>query len=444
MKVNLRLLMPALALVAVLLSLLACAPAATPTAVVVERTVVVEQTKVVQQIITPTPGPATTPLGRFLNIATQLDLTGFYAPVVRNAFRAINDYTTEVNSKGGVDGVRVNLLWADHGLNIQRAQAVYKRFADEKPKPTCLQTAWSGENETLKDAFAKDQIPVLGSGLSPKSVFPPGYIFLVLPDYASQFAYFLDYVKANWKETRPAKIAFITWDSAYGRGMLTDETKAYAKQLGIELAEPVFIALTATDSTAELKRVADLKPDYVWTNTLPAQFAVVLKDARRLNLNLQFVGVQWLTLEEIFGNAGEAVDGMIAVRTFALGDETNLPGVKAIQATQAKYHGAYDPYSFNTYALGWLGTQLCVEVTQRALKKVGFEKLDGQAVYNELINLKNYDTGGLTRPISFSADERRGTLEARIVKAVWDKDKKVGKWTALTDWGKVPDMLPRK
>ncbi|MBI3741600.1 MAG: ABC transporter substrate-binding protein, partial [Chloroflexi bacterium] len=186
-----------------------------------------------------------------------------------------------------------------------------------------------------------------------------------------------------------------------------------------------------------------LKPDYVWTNTLPAQFAVALKDNKRLGLNLQFVGVTWLTLEEIFDNAGDAVDGMLAVRTFALGDETNLAGVKAIQETMAKYHGAFIPNNFATYALGWVSTQIGTDAIRSALRKVGFDKLDGQAVYNELVALKDYDTGGLIRPISFSATERRGTYEARVVQAVWDKDKKVGSWKALTQWSKVPDMLPR-
>lgn len=413
----------------------ACAPAPAVAPVVVKETVVVQQTAV--------PAAAVTPGGRIVNIAVQFDLTGFYAPVVRDAFRAVNDYVAEVNSKGGIDGVRVNLLWADHGLNILRAQAVYKRFADEKPKPLFLQTAWSGENEALKASFAKDQIPVLGSGLSLPSVSPPGYIFLVLPDYASQFAFFMEYVNKEWKDTtRRPKIAFLTWQGAYGEGMLTDQTKAHAKKLNIELADPVFISLAPTDTTAELQRVAALKPDYVWSNTLPAQFAVALKDAKRLNLNLQFAGVQWLTLEQIFDNAGETVDGMIAVRTFALGDETNLAGVKAIQDAQTKYAGAYLPNTFNTYALGWLGTQIGVDAIRAAMKKVGYDKLTSQNVYDELVTLKNYDTGGLTRPITFDAKERRGTLEARIVKAVWDREKRTGKWVVVSDWSKVPEMLP--
>lgn len=420
------------AMIVVTIVLAACAPAATPTAA---------------PTAAPAPaGPTATPAGRFINVAAQLDLSGpIYAPVVRNAFRAINDYVADINSRGGIDGVRVNLIWGDHGLNVQRAQAIYKRFADEKPKPLFLQTAWSGENEALKDSFAKDQIPVIGSGLSPKSVSPPGYIFVFLPDYASQFAFFLDWVKANWKDTtRAPKVAFLTWQGAYGEGMLNDQSKAYAKQLGIELADPVFIPLVPTDTTAELQRVAALKPDYVWSNTLPAAFSVVLKDTKRLNLNLQFVGVQWLTLEEIFVNAGEATDGLIAVRVFALGDETNLPGVKAVQDAQTKYAGAYDPYTFNTYALGWLGTQIGLDTVRSAMRKVGYDKLTSQDIYNEFVNMKNLDTGGLTRPITFGANERRGTLEARMVKAVWDKDKKAGKWVTLTDWGKVPDMLPRQ
>ncbi|MBI3914018.1 MAG: ABC transporter substrate-binding protein [Chloroflexi bacterium] len=432
-------------LLAVTIIVAACAapPTAAPPAPTApaKETVVVKETVIVQ----PTAGPAVTPTGRFINIAAMLDLSGpIYAPVVRNAFRAMNDYIAEVNSKGGIDGVRVELLWGDHSLNIQRAQSIYKRFADTAPKPLFLQTAWSTENETLKDSFAKDLIPALGSGLSPKSVSPPGYIFLILPDYASQFAFFLDYVKANWKDTtRAPKIAFITWQGAYGEGMLNDLSRAYAKKLGIDIAEPVFISPVAIDTTAQLQQIAALKPDYVWSNTLPTGFAVVLKDAKRLGLNLQFAGVQWLTLEEIFANAGDTVDGMLAVRTFSLGQETNLPGVKAMQDAQVKYHGAYDPYSFNTYALGWLGSQIGLDAVRAAMKKVGYEKLDGKAVYDELVNLKDYSTGGLARPITFGATERRGTLEARIVKAVWDTTTKTGSWKAQTDWGKVPDMLPK-
>jgi len=70
-----------------------------------------------------------------------------------------------------------------------------------------------------------------------------------------------------------------------------------------------------------------------------------------------------------------------------------------------------------------------------AAEKVGPDKVDGQAVYDALVNMKNFDGWGTGPPISYS-DTRRVGMDSVDIQAV-ENGNVVSKGFAMT-----PDLLP--
>jgi hypothetical protein len=169
------------------------------------------------------------------------DITGPYGPITMPLVDGFNDAVAYLNAHGGIRGARVKIGWADTGGKLEESISIYNRFREAKPKPIILFTYSSPENEALRDRYAEDQIPVLTAGLSEPGLYPTGWVFGIVPLYTDQFGFFVDWLVENWDEVKPPKagdeikLAFITWDTAYGRGHDTEVTRAYAEEKGVEI-----------------------------------------------------------------------------------------------------------------------------------------------------------------------------------------------------------------
>jgi len=77
------------------------------------------------------------------------------------------------------------------------------------------------------------------------------------------------------------------------------------------------------------------------------------------------------------------------------------------------------------YTLGWL----MVTVAFEGMKRAG-RNLDGETLVKSLEGMNNFDTGGLTVPISYSPTSHKGGSAWKIFKA----DPSTGKFTPMTGW----------
>jgi ABC-type branched-subunit amino acid transport system substrate-binding protein len=81
------------------------------------------------------------------------------------------------------------------------------------------------------------------------------------------------------------------------------------------------------------------------------------------------------------------------------------------------------------------GTMTILEAYRRAIQKVGWDKLNSDALSEALETLKDFD--GWTAPVTFSPT-RHSHNKVRLIH--WDK----GKLVPLTNWMEAPDMNPKK
>jgi len=370
------------------------------------------------------------------------DITGPYAAITAPLVNGLNDAVKLLNEQGGIRGARVETIFSDTGGNIEEAISVYNRYLDEDP--ILMFTYSSPEVEALRDRLTEDQVPMLTPGVSGKGLYaPPGWVFGFVPIYPDQFGLFLDWLVADWETVKPAgagdkpKVAIITWDTAYGRGADTPETRAYAERLGVEIVSVEFIEQAPTaDATTAILNAQAAGANVLYTNTLAFGPAAILKDAVALGLRDEFLigGNNWAMDLSMLALAGEASEGFYGLVPYAWWNDTDIPGVK-IAEEQFAANARKPAEHAVAYLISFALVDVAREAIDRAIQKGGLEALDGPAVFEQLKGMQDYQAFDGLMIVTFGEDVR-STSAARIAQV------RGGQFVPVTDWMVAPDLRP--
>ncbi len=344
-------------------------------------------------------------------IGNLADITGGTGDVGKPYADGIKAYTDYINASGGINGRKIKLLQQDYAYKIPEALALYKKFKDQD-KVVAIQGWGSGDTEALKEQVAKDQIPYWSASYSAHLTDPTKspYNFFCAPDYSTACRAGLKYIKDNWKEKRKPKVAFIYPDVGYGKAPIPGG-KAYALELGFEIVGEENVDLKALEATTQLLNIKKKNPDYAWIGGTKVSTSVILKDAKKLGLTTKFFGNIWSADEGMPKLAAGAEEGYMVVIGAALyGDK--VPGMKAIE----KVTGGQPQVSH--WIRGWVSMMTMCEVLKVAEKN---KELTGPGIRKYAEQLKNFDTQGLTAPITYTSSDHRPFMSVILAQFVGGK-----------------------
>jgi len=257
--------------------------------------------------------------------------------------------------------------------------------------------------------------------------------------YADGPCGYADWLLSNWTKKRPPKIAFLHLDSTYGRSFLAGIP--YIKSLGIEIGPKLVIPARPITVNTELTKMKKANPDAIIVISTASGVSAVLKDAKKLGIPAsRFVGNfgNILNIEAV----GHYADGMRAFLQFATIDESQrFPGVKVAIDWIREYGETPKPLTKVAWTQGWLIGMLNCEAIDKALDVVDYENLNGEAIIKHGISkMANFDTGGLTAPITWDPEGGRGgRLGHNGVHIVQIKN---GRAVSLSDWVPTAHVYP--
>jgi len=337
------------------------------------------------------------------------DLTGVTADVGKPYADGVKDGAAYINANGGINGKMIELINVDYGYKIPQANAAYKKFV-EQDKVIMINGWGTGDTEALKENVAKDKIPFFSASFSGHLTDPAKtpYNFFVGASYSDQIRNFLQYVKKEWKDkSRPPKVAFIYPNNGFGKAPI-EAGRQYAKELGIELVHEEVIPPSFQDATSNLLNMQKKTPDYAYIQTTVSWCAIILKDAKKLGIKTKFfLGNYGMseTMPLLAKDAAEGVYGMVTHVPY--GD--NVPGMKKITDFHKKNH-PNDTHDM-LYVRGWSYALTWGEALKIADKN---KQLNGEGVKKAMETLKNFDTGGLVAPVTYTAEDHRPTTQCAI------------------------------
>jgi len=351
-----------------------------------------------------------------------------------------DEYFRSLNEQGGIEfkykgqnyKIKVDYVEADDKYDIALAVANYKKFVADKPQFVMFNR--SGQPEALGAECARDKIPMLAYGIGdPEIIYNPGWVFCATEIYPEAVGAVANYIVANWKETRPIRIAYLIMDTPSGWGLYTDEVKAYFKKLGkIEVVrDPWFMKTGDIDLTTEMTAMKKYEPDFIISSPWAvAAWKMMLESGERAGLTISgggktaIIGINNI-IQPSVGALGPVSKGAIGASPWKLWTE-NVPAWDQAQALATKYGRTGAPDIMN--AVGLTYARLIHGAAKAALETNGWP-ITGAETYAALQSGVTGDTlGGLVGPIKLSATERRVITSVRLYRSTGQALESLGEW----------------
>ncbi|HEY5903942.1 MAG TPA: ABC transporter substrate-binding protein [Anaerolineales bacterium] len=360
-----------------------------------------------------------------IKVGAIFDLTGATADVSTPYSEGVKAYVDWINAQGGVEGHPIELTSADYAYKVDVAEQLYTQYVSEG---VVAFMGWgTGDTEALRTKIAEDKIPFMSAsysaGLLDMAAAP--YNFLVGTSYSDQAKiaerWALDDWAAKGNADKP-KFALIHHDSPFGQSPVAD-AKAFAESQGagfMDLAMPK----GATDYVAELAQMQTFGANYVIIQNVSSPAAVLLKDAKSQGSQFQFICLNWCADEILVNLAGDAAEGVVGTIPFAP-PSSPVTGHK-VADDFLKTKGAALVDKGLHFTQGWWTMAVMTEGIRRVLK--AGKEVNGENIRAALETISNFDTGGVTSPITFTSTSHRGNSALTLFQV------KDGKWVKISDF----------
>ncbi len=349
-----------------------------------------------------------------IKVGAIFDLTGPTSDVGTFYAAGIRGYIDFLNNSGGIDGRPVELISADYAYAVDQAEQLYSQYVNQEQ--VVVFSGWgTGDTEALRGRIGDDQIPFVSASYSAALQDPAEapYNFLVGTTYSDQFILAIDRAAADGAST----LALFHNDSPFGTSPLEDG-REHASERGIEVVN-FPMPRGATDYTAELSQAVEQGTSHIVIQNVSSPAATLLKNVSDLGLDVTVMCLNWCTNELLLELSGDASDGVIGVNPFTF-PSSGVAGLEEI-AGHLESAGESLDEAGGLYVAGWLTMKVLMQGVQDTL--AAGNELTGENVRLALESLSAYDTGGITDPITFTADDHAGNKTVQFFEAsggVWN------------------------
>lgn len=332
--------------------------------------------------------------------------------------QGIQAYVEWKNANGGIDGRKIDLISQDYAYKVSTAEQLYSQYVGEGI--VAFQGWGTGDTEALRGKIAEDKIPFMSASYSINlaKLDEAPYNFLVGTTYSDQMVIALQWIK----DQGGTKVALLHHDSPFGQSPIPDG-EAFAKANGIET---LTIAMPggATDLTPELSQVENFGAEYIIIQNVASPAALAVRNAKDLGMTAQFVCLNWCADESLVELAGDAAEGVVGTLPFTP-PSVDVPGDDDVRAFVASKGEDLNKLGLH-YTQGWVTMEVMAAGIEKVIKDG--KPVNGENIRAALETITNFDTGGVTAPITFTPQSHRGNKALKLFQV------KNGKWEAISDY----------
>ncbi len=327
-----------------------------------------------------------------------------YGESIRQGLELARD---EINAKGKV---KIELVFEDSKGEKNEAINAANKLIHKDNVLAIMGPTLSSEMFAIGPMVNQEGVPIMGTSLTVEGITEIGdYVFRnSLPESAA-IPQSIKRAKAKYNLKKVAIMYSDNNDLAVSGYKTIQQT---LKEEGIEVLGVETFADKNTDFSAQLTKIATLKPDAVMVAGLYQEAALILKKARELGINVPVVGNNGFNSPQLIKSAGAAADGAVVASPWFPGKDD--PKVKKFIADyKAKYNKEPDQFAAQAYD--------ALQIMAIALEKSG-SNTDRKKLREQLAAVKDYD--GVTGKFAFDA-KRNPAMDVNVLVV------KDGKFTEL-------------
>ena len=346
-----------------------------------------------------------------LKVGALIPYTGRWGDSGRECAKGMLDAAKWINQREGVFGRKLEIILIDDTAQPAETIAAYRKL--NETDRILLLYIYSPETAlALVPHFHFDRIPtfisLLPSQFANASKYP--YVFSITPTPLDLAKIALNFIsdKSGIKLRKP-KVVFIGSSDHFGRHFL-DETKEYAKALGIDVGPDVWISDLSQPGERIAKHIPPLlatvtayNPDFAYLNLTSKETSALLQEIKKSD-----VKTKWICSKSAFDENLMPFDGVLGVQPISPFGE-DVPGMAGIKEAHQRWH-PFDSHTLS-YVEGWATAQVISAALGKSLPEQGFSR---ERVKLALEGFKDFVTGGLTPPLTITPRDHRPSVESRI------------------------------
>jgi branched-chain amino acid transport system substrate-binding protein len=365
-----------------------------------------------------------------LKVGALIPYSGRWGDSGRECARGMLDAAKWLNQREGVSRRKLEIILIDDTFQPAEFMAAYRKM-NEADRILSFYVFSPETALALVPHFHYDRIPTFISSL-PSQFYNPSkypYIFSITPtplDIAKIAMKFIS-DKSGIKMRKP-KVIFIGSSDHFGRPFL-DEMKEYAKTLGIDVGPDLWVSNLSQSGEGVAKYISPLfatinayNPDFTYLSLTSKETSSLLQEVTKTDLK-----TKWICSMRAFDENLIPFQGVLGVQPISPFGE-DVPGMVPIKEAHQRWH-PYDAHTLS-YVEGWAMTQVISEALRRSLPEQGFSR---ERVKIALEGFRDFVTGGLTPPITFTTTDHRPSVESRIFVV---KDGKLSRYTSFISLGR--------
>lgn len=237
--------------------------------------------------------------------------------------RSLKMLVDEINSKGGVKGNKLKVIYKDSGANPEKAISFARQLIEEEKVFAIIGPSTSGETLKIKKICETGKTILLSCASAELIVNPVAkHVFKTAPsDSLAARRIFM-----TMNEMSISKIAVLTGNTGFGKAGKAQLTKI-APEYGIEIVESQTYDKKATDLTALVAKVKsnpDVQAIVNWS-IVPAQ-SIIAKNIRQAGWEVPIFQSHGFANIKYVEAAGTAAEGIIFPASRLMIAETLQPG----------------------------------------------------------------------------------------------------------------------
>ncbi|MGI9264445.1 MAG: ABC transporter substrate-binding protein [Gammaproteobacteria bacterium] len=322
------------------------------------------------------------------------------------------------NANGGIHGRQLIPVTRSRGRDNPVGQGVANAKLLVEEDEVFLLFNFGGPASVQIGQYAMDNdVPYLFPHTALLTVDGDRHVFTSYPRYAGESRAMLTYLSA---ERGFKRIAIVHAPNIYG-DYFKERAAAFADELGYQVVGTQALDSNAESADDEIGQLKALDPDVVIMALYPEGARRAIEAKAALDWDVRLVSSGPLTDEQYLNVEGGHAEGTLGFCHYPDPNESGANGIAKYRYLMAEY---FPDHELNRYSLyGYVFGSLVAEGLQRA-----GEELTTDRFLDAMESIRNWDSGGILPPVSFSATDHHAQ-EAGFICELEN-----GRFKPLSDW----------
>ena len=333
-------------------------------------------------------------------------------------------YFKHINDQGGVHGRKFELVPEDTACAPAKGIAAAKKLLFQDEVFYLHGNSCSAVAMAVKPTVSPTGIPwIIAHAVNPKITMPVNDKRSIFHGVPAGPAYGSTMGEFVMSKPGTKRVAVVTHTNDWAKSYCAPAIEVIKKKGGT-ITQSLALERGQTDSTAQVLKLKQDKPDFILGCLYEAETVIFLRDMKKYGMKTPVMGTAGTDLE----NTLERLGDIAAVRNYyvlhAFVDKVDGPKMK-------KWNDIILKYNPNETITGFSAVSMASGVAAvKALKAVGPD-LTRSKFIAELEKVRNLTTGILACDISWTPTDRHGCKKSAVAGMVNDKP------AVMAAWGKL-------